>query len=216
MDRQQQTQVLENLRTINTAKGQFVSQTKAADGAPVTMASLTSQLSGKEIKPAVGEQYDPKPVGQPPTATIPEGKTLGKFKGGDVVTAASLEQSLASSSAFTWVFQKRSPAPSALPTISPKPTASASPTPSPRPSPPSVSPRPTSSPRSLISPRQSADPNEPPSSSARPSPSAKFAPRDGPRTGPRETPSQQESSGLRQGKQFPGDSPAPSPEEDDE
>lgn len=227
VDRQQQTQVLGNLRTIENAKGQYVAQTNAALGAPVTMANLTSYLAGKEIKPAVDEQYDPKPVGLVPVATIPTGKTLGKFKAGDVVTAASLEQSLASSSAFTWVFNKTSPAPSASPMISPKatttatataaPTASPSPTPSPRPSPPAISPRPTSSPRSLISPRQSVDPNEPPSSSVRPSPSAKFAPRDGPRTAPRDTPSQpEESSGLRQGKQFPRDSPAPSPEEDEE
>ena len=221
IDRQQQTQVLGNLRAIESAKGQYVAQTNAALGAPVTMANLTSYLTGREIKPAVDEQYDPKPVGLVPVATIPTGKTLGKFKGGEVVTAIKLEQSLANSSAFTWVFSKTSPAPSASPLTTPKATASASPTPSPRPSPPSasptVSPRPTSSPRSLISPRQSAEPNEPPSSSVRPSPSAKFAPRDGPRMGPRETPSQpEESSGLRQGKQFPGDSPAPSPEEDDE
>ena len=225
VDRQQQTQVLGNLRAIESAKDQYVAQTKAAVGAPVTMANLTSYLTGREIKPAVEEQYDPKPVGLAPIATIPAGKTLGKFKAGDVVTAASLEQSLANSSAFTWVFSKTSPAPSASPLTTPKaiaspspsPSPSASPTPSPRPSPPAVSPRPTSSPRSLISPRQSAEPNEPPSSSVRPSPSAKFAPRDGPRTGPRETPTQpEESSGLRQGKQFPGDSPAPSPEEDEE
>lgn len=219
IDRQQQTQVLGNLRAIENAKGQYVAQTNAAVGAPVTMANLTSYLTGREIKPAVDEQYDPKPVGLVPIATIPTGKTLGKFKGGEVVTAASLEQSLANNSAFTWVFSKTSPAPSASPLTTPKETASASPTPSPRPSPPapSVSPRPTSSPRSLISPRQGAEPNEPPSSSVRPSPTAKFAPRDGPRMGPRETPSQpEESSGLRQGKQFPGDSPAPSPEDDDE
>jgi hypothetical protein len=219
VDRQQQTQVLGNLRAIESAKGQYVAQTNAAVGAPVTMANLTSYLTGREIKPAVEEQYDPKPVGLVPIATIPIGKTLGKFKAGDVVTAASLEKSLASSSAFTWALSKTSPAPSASPLATPMAAASASPTPSPRASPPSplVSPRPTSSPRSLISPRQSAEPNEPPSSSARPSPTAKFAPRDGPRTAPRDTPSQpEESNGLRQGKQFPRDSPAPSPEEDEE
>ena len=219
IDRQQQTQVLGNLRAIESAKGQYVAQTNAALGAPVTMANLTSYLTDREIKPAVDEQYDPKPVGLVPVATIPTGKTLGKFKGGEVVTAIKLEQSLANSSAFTWVFSKTSPAPSASPLTTPKATASASPTPSPRPSPsaPSVSPRPTSSPRSLISPRQSTEPNEPPSSSVRPSPTAKFAPRDGPRMGPRETPSEpEESSGLRQGKQFPGDSPAPSPDEEDD
>ena len=221
VDRQQQTQVLGNLRAIENAKGQFVAQTNTAVGAPVTMANLASHLTGREIKPAVDEQYDPKPVGLVPIATIPEGKTLGKFKAGDVLTAASLEQSLASSSAFTWVFNQSSPAPSASPTTSPKPTVASSPaaaasaTPSPRPSPAaSASPRPTSSPRSLISPRQGPDD---PSSSARPSPSAKFAPRDGPRMGPRETPPEPEQSGgLRQGRQFPRESPSASPDEEDE
>ena len=218
VDRQQQTQVLGNLRAIENAKSQYVSQTNATQGAPVTMANLASYLTGREIKPAVEEQYDPKPVGQDPVATIPPGKSLGKFKAGDVVTAASLEKSLASSSALTWVFNQPSPAPSALPTSSPKPTVASSPataasaTPSPRPSPAmSASPRPTSSPRSLISPRQG--PDDPPFT--RPSPSAKFAPRDAPRTGPRETPSDpDQSGGLRQGRQFPRESP--SPDEEDE
>jgi hypothetical protein len=221
VDRQQQTQVLGNLRAIESAKSQYVAATNAAVGAPVTMGNLTSYLTGREIKPAVEEQYDPKPVGMVPVATIPAGKTLGKFKAGDVITAANLEQSLASSSAFTWVFNQTSPAPSAAPLTSPKPTVTSSPavaataSPSPRPSPAeSASPRPTSSPRSLISPRQAPDD---PSSSARPSPSAKFAPRDGPRMGPRETPSEpDQSGGLRQGRQFPRESPSASPDEEEE
>jgi hypothetical protein len=221
VDRQQQTQVLGNLRAIESAKGQYVAATNAAMGAPVTMANLTSYLTGREIKPAVDEQYDPKPVGLVPIATIPPGKTLGKFKAGDVVTAASLEQSLASSSAFTWVFNQTSPAPSASPKPSPQPTVAGSPPTASSPTPPaspapalSVSPRPTSSPRSLISPRQAPDD---PSSSARPSPSAKFAPRDGPRMGPRETPAEPEQSGgLKQGRQFPRESPSASPDEEDE
>ena len=139
VDRQQQTQVLGNLRAIENAKSQYVAATNAAVGAPVTMANLTSYLTGREIKPAVEEQYDPKPVGLMPVATIPAGKTLGKFKAGDVVTAANLEKSLASSSAFTWVFNQTSPAPSAAPLSSPQPTVASSPavaasaSPSPRP-----------------------------------------------------------------------------------
>jgi hypothetical protein len=221
VDRQQQTQVLGNLRAIENAKGQYVAATNAAVGAPVTMANLTSYLTGREIKPAVEEQYNPNPVGLVPTAKIPDGRTLGRFKAGDEVTAANLEKSLASSSAFTWVFNQSSPAPSAAPLSSPQPTVASSPavaasaSPSPRPSPAvSASPRPTSSPRSLISPRQAPDD---PSSSARPSPSAKFAPRDVPRMGPRETPSEPEQSGgLKQGRQFPREGPSASPDEDEE
>ena len=222
VDRQQQTQVLGNLRAIESAKSQYVAATNAAVGAPVTMANLNSYLTGREIKPAVDEQYNPKPVGLVPVAIIPAGKTLGKYKAGDEVTALNLEKSLATSSAFTWAFGKTSPtpAPTDPPTTSPKPTIAtspatvSSPTPSPRPSP-SVadSPRPTSSPRSLISPRQSPDE---PWSSTRPSPSAKFAPRDGPRMRPRETPEPDQSGGLKQGRQFPRESPSASPDEEDE
>ena len=102
LERKQETQILENLRQIDAAKTKWAAETKASTGTPVTMASLTSQLGGKEIKSAVDETYDPMPVGQPPTATIPSNKTLGSFSGGDVVTAASLEKELANSSMFTW------------------------------------------------------------------------------------------------------------------
>ena len=87
IERKQETQILENLRQIDAAKTRWVSETKASSGAPVTMASLTSQLGGKEIKSAIDETYDPMPVGQPPTATIPTNKTLGPFSGGDALTA---------------------------------------------------------------------------------------------------------------------------------
>jgi hypothetical protein len=217
MERGQETAIMENLRRIDTAKAQFVLDKNPGNGAPVTMASLTSYLSAKEIKPVVGEQYDPMPVGQPPTATLPATKTLENFKGGDVLTAASLQQALATNSAFSWM-AKRSPSPSVQPMSSPKATATVAPaaTPSAKPSV-SASPKPTSPPRSLISPRQSVAPDESPSSSARPSPSAKFAPRNGPRTGPRESPSQPEqSNGIMQGKQYPGQSPSATPDDDDD
>lgn len=220
-DRKYETQIVENLRTIDTAKGQWVTQTKAAEGASVTMANLTSPLSGKEIKPAVGEQYDPMPVGQAPTATLPATKSLGNFKGGDVLTAASLDAALSSfTSSRSWPIWKTTPSPTVAPVISPKanvaPTATAS-------ARPSVSPKPTSSPRSLISPRESVPPEESPAAAARPSPSAKFGPRSDPRTGPRQPPSSsarpsesEKSSGPRQGKQQPGDSPSATPDDDDD
>jgi uncharacterized protein DUF4339 len=221
-DRKKETQIMENLRTIDSAKGQWVVKTNAADAAPVTMGNLTIYLNGKEITPAVGEQYDPMPVGQAPTATLPSTKSLGNFKAGEVLTAAAIEKDLASG-AFTWYSKTTktwslggtSPTPAVIPAASPKASATPASTPSPKPS---VSPKPTSSPRSLISPRQSVAPEESPSSSARPSPSAKFAPRDGPRISPRKSPSQpEESSGLRQGKQNPpGESPSPSPDDDDD
>jgi len=225
IERREQTQIMENLRTIDTAKIKWVSDTKPAPGASVTIATLTSQLSGKTITPVVGEEYDPMPVGQPPTATLPANKTLGTFSGGEVLTAASIEKALASTSPFSLNLRKTSPTPSAAPLTSPKPTAKPTTAPSVAPSvqpsvapsaPPSASPRPSASarpstsPRSLISPRQR--PHETPSS--RPSPSAKFAPRNG----PRETPSSndEKSGGLKQGRKYPRESPGESPSESPE
>jgi len=229
IERRDQTQIMENLRTIDTAKTKWASETKASNGQPVTMASLTTQLGGKEVKPVVGETYDPMPVGQLPTATLPANKTLGTFSGGDVLTAASLEKALANSSAFTWNVKRSTtttissptPAPSFSPKPSTAPSVAASPKPSSTPgelaSPkPSVSPRSSAPPRSLISPRQSVEPEEPPSS--RPSPSAKFAPRNGPRQSPSpsEQPNSEKSGGLKQGRQYPRQSPGSTPEKSPE
>ena len=96
-EQRQEIQMLENLRTIDRAKGQWVAQTNAKKAAPVTMANLTSYLGGKEVKPVVGERYDPRPVGQAPTATLPEGKSLWSYQPGVVFTALGLEPILANS-----------------------------------------------------------------------------------------------------------------------
>ncbi|MEY2494495.1 MAG: domain 2 [Verrucomicrobiota bacterium] len=232
-DRKKETQIVENLRTLDTAKGQWVATTKAKDRDPVTMANLTSYLSGKEVKPVVDEQYDPSPVGQPPTATLPAGKSLGSFKGGEVLTVTSLEEDLAKSSFVSFYSSKNSPAPTAAksspaPTTGGKPSASPKPTVAPKPSetvspPPSSSARPSPSSRfgqdeeSTVAPKPRRTPAESPSSSARPSPSAKFAPPERPTNSPKpRTSATVESSGLKQGKQNPGESPSPTPEDDDD
>jgi hypothetical protein len=233
-DRKKETQIVENLRTLDTAKGQWVATTKANDRDPVTMANLTSYLSGKEVKPVVDEQYDPSPVGQPPTATLPAGKSLGNFKGGAVLTVTALEEDLAKSSFVSFYSSKNSPAPTATaksspaPTTGGKPSASPKPTVAPKPSetvspPPSSSARPSPSSKfgqdeeSTVSPKPRRTPAESPSSSARPSPSAKFAPPDRPTNSPKpRTSATVESSGLKQGKQNPGESPSPTPDDDDD
>jgi hypothetical protein len=226
VERKEQTQIRENLLLIDSAKTKWVAETKAADGTPVTMASLKSQLGGKEVKPEIGETYDPMPVGQPPTATLPANKTLGSFAGGDVLTAASIETALANSSAFNWSVRKSStttPLTIPAPSVSPKPVASAAPSvtvsPTPPPSPrPSASPRTSNTPHSLISPRQQQEePDESPSS--RPGPTAKFAPpQKAPQMKPRQSPPASDNSGApRQGKQRPpGEAPSPSPDDDDD
>jgi hypothetical protein len=232
VERKQETQILENLRQIDSAKTKWAADTKASTGTPVTMANLTSQLGGKEIKSAIDETYDPMPVGQPPTATIPTNRTLGPFSGGDVVTVASMEKALANSSVFTWNVKRNNgttlfsstPAPQSSPTQTTAPSVTASPKPSPSPSPSpksSASPKSSSSPHSLISPRQSVEPEDSPSTG--PSPSAKFGPRTTPRRSapPSDEKSDSESSGgLKQGRKKPRESPdttpAPSPDDDDE
>jgi hypothetical protein len=234
-ERKQQTEILENLRTIDAAKVQWVSETKATTGTPVTMAKLEKQLSGKNVNPTAGETYDPMPVGQPPTATLPSDKTLGRFKRGDVLTEANLKTALANSSIFDWIHSvSPSPSPSVAPTVLPRPSVAPSVTalqpPSAPPSVtaapsvsvaprPSVSPRSSSAPHSLISPRQSVEPRDSPSS--RPSPSAKFAPRVDPRQSPSQSEDQSDAEsagapkqGRKNPRQSPDTTPEPSPEDD--
>jgi GYF domain 2 len=224
-DRAKETAIMENLRSIDLAKTQFAVDKNPTTGTPVTMARLTSYLGGKEIKPVVGETYDPMPVGQAPTATLPANKTLGSFSGGDVLTVASIQTALANSLSWSsttpklpWSLGGTSPTLTAVPTTSPKASAAPTVTASPNPS---VSPRSSGTPHSLISPRQREESEEAPSS--RPSPSAKFAPpQKNPRMNPRQSPSEPEdSSGLRHGRQKPSDSqssesPSPSPDDDDD
>jgi hypothetical protein len=224
-DRAKETAIMENLRSIDLAKTQFTVDKNPTTGTPVTMASLTSYFGGKDVKPVVGETYDPMPVGQAPTATLPANKTLGSFSGGDVLTAASIQTALANSRSWSsttnklpWSTGGASPTPTAAPTVSPRASAAPGVTASPKPS---VSPKSSGTPHSLISPRQREESEESPSS--RPSPSAKFAPpQKGPQMNPRQSPSEPEdSSGLRHGKQQPSDSqssesPSPSPDDDDD
>ncbi|MFL6521419.1 MAG: GYF domain-containing protein [Chthoniobacterales bacterium] len=224
-DRAKETVIMENLRSIDLAKTQFSVDKNPTTGTPVTMASLTSYFGGKEIKPVVGETYDPMPVGQAPTATLPANKTLGSFSGGDVLTVASIQTALANSLSWSstttklpWSKGGTSPTPTAAPTSSPKASTEPNVTAVPKPS---VLPKSSGTPHSLISPRQREEPEEPPSS--RPSPSAKFAPpQKRSQTSPPQPPSEPEdSSGLRHGRQKPSESqsdesPSPSPDDDDD
>jgi hypothetical protein len=214
-DNKYKNQIMENLRSIDSAKTQFVTQTKAADGAPVTMAILASYLSGKEIKPVVGEQYDPMPVGQAPTATLPATKTLGSFKGGEILTVEKIEKdtwvSWSTKRTTTWSSSgDNSPTPAPQMSVAATPKASVAPSVSASPKT-SAAPKSTSPPRSLISPRQNVEPEDSPTSG--PSPSAKFAPRNGPRQSPSEDqPNSEKSGGPKQGRQYPRESPSESPE----
>jgi hypothetical protein len=228
VERKELSDIKTNLILIDSAKTKWAAETKATDGTPVTMTNLKSQLGGKEVKPVIEETYDPMPVGQPPTATLPANKTLGTFSGGDVMTVASIETALANTSAFNWNLKKSTttttPSPTP-PSISPKPKPSVassvapSTTPSETVSPkPSMSPRSSATPHSLISPRQSEENEESPST--RQSPSAKFAPPAPHKrsdVNPRRSPSETEpADGLRHGKQKPSDSSSPSPSPDDD
>src|SRR2546423_1784217 len=228
VERKELSDIKSNLILIDSAKTKWSAETKATDGTPVTMASLQSHL-GKEVKPVVDETYDPMPVGQPPTATLPANKTLGTFGGGDVMTVVTIDTALANTSAFSWNLKKstttttsptpRSISPKSKPSIAPSvaPSTTPSETASPKPSiSPRSSPRSSATPHSLISPRQREENEEPPSS--RPSPSAKFAPpHKRSDTNPRQSPTENEpADGLRHGKQQPSESSSPSPSPDDD
>lgn len=85
-ERKQEAQIMENLRALEAAKARWVAQTKVTDGAYTTVAGLAAYLDGKEIKPVVGETYDPKPIGQKPVATLPATKSLAGYGKGGVLT----------------------------------------------------------------------------------------------------------------------------------
>ena len=85
-EHKQEAQIMENLRALARAKARWVAQTKVKEGANTTVAGLTAYLDGREIKSVVGETYDPRPVGQEPTATLPATKSLAGHGKGAVLT----------------------------------------------------------------------------------------------------------------------------------
>jgi len=87
-EKTQENQIMENLRTLSDAKAKWIAQTKVTDGAYTTVAGLAPYLDGKEIKPIVDETYDPRPVGQEPTAALPANKSLASHGKGAVLTAS--------------------------------------------------------------------------------------------------------------------------------
>jgi hypothetical protein len=108
--------IVENLRTLSNAKAKWIAQTKVTDGTKVTVAGLTGYLDGKKVKSIVGEIYDPRPVGQEPTATLPVTKSLGSHKKGAVlaVSGSSLAADTSSSSADLET-EDEAPSPTASP-----------------------------------------------------------------------------------------------------
>lgn len=106
-EKKQEVQILSNLDMIEMAKSQWAFETKASSGAPVTMSELGKYLDGKQIKPVVGETYDPHAVGQNATAKLPSNKSLGSHKAGEEISAATAATPAASEASST------SPSPSA-------------------------------------------------------------------------------------------------------
>ena len=86
-EQKQEARIMNNLRRLAEAKDKWVAQTKVSEGAYTTVAGLKAYLDGKVITSVVGEVYDPKPVGQRPTATLPETKSLADHGRGGVLTA---------------------------------------------------------------------------------------------------------------------------------
>ncbi|MEP6635873.1 MAG: hypothetical protein ABJB97_04045 [Acidobacteriota bacterium] len=82
--RAQETQIVANLDKIDAAKKRM----SGADDTAVTMDDLKRYLS-EEIKSVIGETYRPEPIGTAPVAILPKGKSLGAFRGGQEISAAS-------------------------------------------------------------------------------------------------------------------------------
>lgn len=102
----QENQIKNNLNTIAEAKTLWAQETSAAQGTSVTMVQLKDYLGA--IKPVVGESYDPRPIGEEPTAKLPASKSLASHKAGAEISAASTPTSTNSQSAIS-----ASPSPSA-------------------------------------------------------------------------------------------------------
>jgi hypothetical protein len=116
-EKTQEKQIMENLRALSDAKAKWVRQTKVADGTKVTVAGLSAYLDGREIKAIVGETYDPKPVGQDPTATLPSTKSLASHAKGAVLTASGSSPAIETSSSADFDPEDEAPSPSATPQV---------------------------------------------------------------------------------------------------
>ena len=108
----QETQIIANLKKIDTAKAQWEMETGASTGAAVTMTDLSKYLGGSDIKPIVGETYEPHAVGESATAKLPANKSLGGHKAGEEITSSPP----ASSSSSPSTTSENSPSASPTPT----------------------------------------------------------------------------------------------------
>lgn len=114
-EKTQEKQIIENLRALSDAKAKWVAQTKVKEGAKVTVAGLSAYLDGREIKSIVGESYDPRPVGEEPTATLPATKSLASHPKGAVLTASGSSFAIDASSSFSSEREEDAPPPAASP-----------------------------------------------------------------------------------------------------
>ncbi len=114
-EKPQEKQIIENLRALSDAKAKWVAQTKVKEGAKVTVAGLSAYLEGREIKSIVGEIYDPRPVGEEPTATLPATKSLASHPKGAVLTASGSSLALDTSSSSSSEREDDPPSPAASP-----------------------------------------------------------------------------------------------------
>jgi hypothetical protein len=105
-EKAQEKQIMDNLTKLSDAKAKWVAETKAADGATVTISVLRPYLGGKDLKSVMDETYDPMPVGQEPTATLPATKSLGRHPKGAVLTTGSLSSIASSPSPTTQPTEK--------------------------------------------------------------------------------------------------------------
>jgi len=118
----QEKQISANLSKIDTAKTMWATETGASNGAAVTMTELTKYLGGQEIKPVVGETYEPRAVGEAAAAKLPSNKSLAGHKAGEEITASSTSTSTSTSTSASTSSTATSPTSATSPSASPTPT----------------------------------------------------------------------------------------------
>jgi len=81
----QYNRIMKNLRLLQTAKQKWAAEKGKTDGDPATMDDIAPYLANGPIQPVADEEYNPQPVGTPPTATLAH--NLNGHPAGSVISA---------------------------------------------------------------------------------------------------------------------------------
>ena len=80
--------IYRNLREIDSAKDQWATEQKKAQGAVVNdISDLSDYFRAGRVTDVIRESYIPNPVGTPPEAALPSGVGLGPYAPGAFIPA---------------------------------------------------------------------------------------------------------------------------------